>query len=117
MNDIYNIIIVIAAFVTVLLINYVLYKYIVYKALKRHIKPQLLMKDLSFESMKWLGLLNKGGFQHEGLTLVPVLKFGNPVIASYFDVFYFDGLSKKKVTVKIESFFTAIVKVSYSHEL
>ena len=103
-------------FPTIILLNFCIYKYVVNKAIRKFIKPKLQSLGLTFSDYKWLGLFNHGNFKNDRFVLIPSLKSGYPVIATYIDVFYDEGSNQKKVTVKIDAFFVFIVRVWYSTE-
>jgi hypothetical protein len=71
---------------------------------------------LTFTDYKWLGFFNHGNFKNDRFILLPSVKGGYPVIATYIDVFYHEVSNQKKVTVRIDTFFIVIVRVLYSTE-
>jgi len=111
------IILIIILFSTIILLNFLLFKFIVNKAIKKYIKPKLDSAGLIFTSYNWLGFFNRGDFKNDKFVLLPSLKGGYPVIATYIDVFYSKGAIQKKLTVRIDTFFIIIIRVIYSSEL
>ena len=74
----------------------------------------LFFSALAFKKYKRLGFFDHGDFTDDKLILIPSIKFGNPVISTYIDIYY-DGVStEKKATVRIDSAFISIVRVVYS---
>lgn len=69
---------------------------------------------LIFTNYNWLGFFNHGDFKNDKSILNPSLKGGYPVIATYIDVFYNKGAIQKKLTVRIDTVFTIIIRVIYS---
>lgn len=110
------IILIISLFTIVILLNFLIFKYIKYKAVKRYIQPQLERAGLTFKSYNWLGFFNRGDFKNDKFILLPTLAGGYPVIATYIDVFYIGESVPKKVTVRIDAFFIIIIRVIYSSE-
>lgn len=110
------IIIMILFFPTLILLNFCIYKYVINKAIRKYIKPKLQSFGFTFLDYKWLGFFNHGNFNNDKLVLLPSLKSGYPVIATYVDVFYNEVSNSKRVTVRIDTFFIVILRVSYSSE-
>ncbi|HWY38449.1 MAG TPA: hypothetical protein VNY73_07810 [Bacteroidia bacterium] len=110
------VILMILLFPTLILLNFGMYRYVVNKAIKKHIKPKLQSAGLTFTDYKWLGFFNHGDFKNDRFILLPSVKGGYPVIATYIDVFYYEASVKRKVTVRIDTFFIYILRVLYSSE-
>jgi hypothetical protein len=56
-------------------------------------------------------------FQNDKFILLPGLKGGYPVLSTYLDVYYIEASINKKVTVRVDTFFVAIIRVVYSNGL
>jgi hypothetical protein len=110
------IILMILLFPTFILLNFFIVKYLINKAIRKYITPKLQRAGLTFSDYKWLGFFDHGNFKNDKFILLPSVKGGYPVIATYIDVFYDEGSNQKKVTVKIDTFFVFIVRVLYSNE-
>lgn len=111
------IIIAIAFFGLGILLNAFLIRYVINKAIRKFINPNLQAKGVTFVDYKWLGFFNHGDFKNDKFILIPSLTFGNPVISTYVDIYYLETTMKKKLTVRIDTSFVFIRRVLYSSEI
>ena len=110
-------IVVAASFLIVILLNIIIVRYIIRRAIKKHVKRELGEKDLTYSDWKWAGFFAYGDFDEKPQFTLITMGNGSPDISIFLYVYYSDGISKKRVTVKIETLFFFIRKIKYSHEL
>lgn len=111
------IIIAIVFFGLGILLNAFSIRYVINKAIRKFIKPNLQAKGVTFVDYKWLGFFNHGDFKNDKFILIPSMKAGKPVISTYIDIYYLETSVKKKRTVRIDTFFVFIRRVLYSSEV
>lgn len=107
---------VIVVFSAVILLNIYIPKYIINNALNKFVKPTLQSKGLAFVRYKWCGLLSTGNFKDNSIGITFASQNGSPMNSVYIDVIYFDNNLEKSTTVKIDTVFWFIKKVTYSND-
>ena|ERR1700761_3681475 len=100
----------------IIFLNILVYRLVVRKALRKHIKPKLEEKGLTFIDYKWPGLFSNGGFGNPEITLL-VNTNGNLLNSIYVYIYFKDAYETKKTTARIDTMFLFIRKVTYSSEL
>src|ERR1700744_2784325 len=90
-----------------ILLQSVIYKSTVKRAIKKYIEPKLNEKSYAFIDYKWPGLLSSGDFKDLAFTLI-TNKYGNSAISYYADIYYKAGNDTKRVTAKIDTSFFSI---------
>ena len=103
-------------FPAIIFLNMLTYRMVVKKALRKYIEPKLTEQGLLFVEYKWPGLLSKGDFKNENFSFTIMNRNGRASFSSYADIFYKRLNDTKKVTVRIDTTFLIINKVSYSSE-
>ena len=98
-------------------LNVLIYVSIVKKALRKYIKPILEEKNLSYVEYKWPGLFSDGDFNENDFIISIVNSYGSTSNSYYAYIYYRTGNETKKTTVKIDTRFWVIKKVTYSSEL
>jgi hypothetical protein len=110
----YSLIILIFPFI--ISVNILLYRVIVRKAVKNHIKPELKEKRLLFINFKWPGLFSSGDFKNNALALTLMNKNGKVSNSVYAYIYYKDLSDIKRITARIDTKFGFIDSVTYSSE-
>jgi RHS repeat-associated protein len=104
-------------FFIVIILNIYQTKYLIKRALKRFVIPKLKEKGFTFKGYRWVGFFKFGDFKDEVITLRPSFTGGSPFLSIYVYIYYIDTDLEKRITVKIDTLFLFIKKVSYSSEL
>ena len=112
------ILLVITIGASIILINVYLHKLVINRALTKFIIPHLNENGLTFVNYKSVGFFKFGDFKpKDEVTFWPFMATGSPVQSIYIYVFYKEGETEKRVTVKINVLLLFIKKVIYSGEL
>lgn len=110
--DLFILIIVLALFSTVIFLNIILYRYIVSRALKKHIKPYFYNQGYCIKSYKYPGLFSSGAFKNK--ILFGIFIMGSPFINFYVDIYSKNNNGVlRKTTVQISTIFLFIHKLKY----
>lgn len=115
--NILTLITIILIFPLVALLNFLIVKHIINKAVRKSIQPRLLDLGLELKDYKWLDLFDQGMFRNERFALRPSLKNGNSTMSLYVDVLYLKDGNIKKVTVQIDTMLLFIRRITYSNDL
>jgi hypothetical protein len=107
---------VILIFPVIIGLNILTYRFIVNKALKKHIKPMLEESGLIFIEYKWPGLLSNGEFKPDNTSFKLMNKNGNMFNSMYAYIFYKKANETKKFTVRIDTTAWYVNKVAYSSD-
>ena len=100
----------------VLLLNVLLFHFLIKKAIKAFVKPELARKGLIFMGYKWVGFLGCGDFKNEQMEFALFKTSLNSIsIYSFIDYKDFDNI--KRVTVKINVLGLSVGNVIYSNDL
>jgi len=87
------------------------------QALRKYIKPALEEKGLLYIDYKWPGLFSDGDFNETDFTITVMNNYGSASYSHYAYIYYKVGGETKKTTVRIDTTFWVIKKVTYSSEL
>lgn len=98
---------------TIVVLNFLIVRYLIRRAIKKHILPQLKTKGLTYLDYKWCGLFSHGNFDDETAWSFIAIK-GDPRLSIYVDIYYEDAGNKKTITIRINTIFYFIRKVYYS---
>jgi len=104
---------IIAFFTLIVLLNVLILRYVLQKAINKYIKPELHRKKLVYVSYQWLGFFDQGNFGQEKPDTVSASKNGRAMLATYINVYYVQGPDQRVVTVRVETLFTRIVRLGY----
>lgn len=109
--------IVFTAFALTILFNILIYKLIVYSALKNYIKPYLKDCKVNLHKHNFTGFLNIGAYGKRTLEFVFVPELGNIFNDTYINLVGTDQNSLPvKYTAKISTVFLIIKKVEIKQE-
>ena len=99
-----------------LLLNVLLFHFLIKKAINLIVKPELANKELFFVDYKWCGFFDCGDFKNEQMEFALFKTSLNSIsIYSFIDYKDFDNI--KRVTVKINVLGLSVGNVIYSNDL
>jgi hypothetical protein len=102
-------------FLAFILLNILIFRLIINRALRKYIEPDLKEKGMFFERYKWLGFFNTGDFAE--LTITFGGSNASARLSIYIDVYYQSTKEQKRTTVRIDTFYLFIRRVKYSSDL
>jgi len=106
-------IIIFIGFFAILGLNILIYKSVYKSALQNYIIPDLINRNYSFIRDKSLGFFDTGDFR----TDIPPLLNKHPHRNIYIDIYYKENNLEKRVTVRVQSFFFDIKRITYSRDI
>jgi len=108
----------------IILLNILIVRLIIKRALRKYIKPDLDKKELYFISYKWVIFFGIGDFTRENDSDAPNNGYWggaggrSPFLSIYIYIYYYNSHNiDKRVTARIDTLFFFIRKVKYSSEL
>jgi len=113
-----NVILLIIAWI-ILIPTLIIYniKYLIYRAIKKFVKPALENKGLTYINYKWCGFFSHGSFKDDPIEITFISsKYGNSSNSIYADVYYDDNKSQKSITIRIDTVFGFVKRIAYSDD-
>ncbi len=110
------IILLILFFPAIILLNIILVRIFISRAIKKFVKPKLESKGITYLNYKWTGLFNYGDFKNEKITFRPTMGGGSPWLSIYVFIFYLEQRTEKRMTIKIDTFMFFITSVVFSND-
>lgn len=109
-----DIAIILFGIVFTILLNILIYKYLVNKAIKKYILPYLIVNKLKFIKVIPVRIFSTGDFPNNGIRIRP-FSLGFPMFSIYLYVYYYniENITIKR-TVKVSCILFFIKKIEFS---
>lgn len=108
--------IIFGAITLAFIINIVIYKVILRKALRKFIVPYLNDLGYHLERTKFIGLFGTGDLKRKVFSVRPLMPTGSPVISMYIYLYIRSEAGvAKRITARLTSIFLWVKSVEYSN--
>ena len=114
--EVFTVILVTSTAFIVMAINVFIFRFIVDKAIKKHIRPYLKKLGFEIDKSEWVGLFGSGDFTENEPSRIPYMPYGNPMQTVYVYVYIrkVNEIQTIRITAKIMTFFFFIRRVEYN---